>query len=202
MRERLRKGVGRLRMLDADYLAYALMDEVVDGYFTVLEQIGEDIEAAEEELLNDAGPELLPKIYRLKREALEVRRAVWPFREVLSTLARGDSSLVHEETLVYLRDLYEHTVEVIETVETLRDTLASMLDLYLSSESNRLNSVMKVLTIFAALFAPLTFLVGVYGMNFKHMPEFDQPWAYPMVWGVSVVIAGTMLYWFLKKGWW
>lgn len=201
VRERLRNGVGRLRKMGADYLAYALMDEVVDGYFDVLEEIGEDIEEAEEQLLDHAGPDLLPKIYRLKREALEVRRAVWPFREVLSTLVRGESALIQEETLVYLRDVYEHTVEVIETVETLRDTLASMLDLYLSSVSNHLNSVMKVLTIFATLFAPLTFLVGVYGMNFKHMPELDKWWGYPAVLGVSAAVAITMLTWFRSKRW-
>jgi magnesium transporter len=201
VRERLRTGAGRVRKLGADYLAYALMDEVVDGYFDVLEQIGEDIESAEEELLGEAGPTLLPEIYRLKRETLAVRRAVWPFREVLNTLARGESPLIREETLVYFRDLYEHTVEVIETVETLRDTLSSMLDLYLSSVSNHLNSIMKVLTIFATVFAPLTFLVGVYGMNFKYMPELNKPWAYPAVLGLSAVIAGTMLVWFRKKGW-
>ncbi len=157
----------------ADYLAYRIIDIVVDQYFIVLESLGEDIEMAEENLITRPMPETLQAIQHLKREMLFLRKSVWPLREAISYLERRESPLISEQTVPYLKDVYDHTIQVIDTIETYRDMLSAMLDIYLSSLSNRLNEVMKVLTIIATIFMPLTFLAGVYGMNFKNMPELE-----------------------------
>jgi magnesium transporter len=201
IRERLRTGKGRLRKMGADYLAYTLVDAIVDYYFVILEKLGDRIELLEEELVTHPKTETLKEIHTLKREMIFLRKAVWPLREVISSLQRGESALVQKTTGIYLRDVYDHTIQVIDTIETFRDILSGVLDIYLSSVSNRLNSVMKVLTIIATVFMPLTFLAGVYGMNFKHMPELEWRWGYPILWAVMVIIGVSMLVYFRKKKW-
>ncbi|MCJ7769320.1 MAG: magnesium/cobalt transporter CorA, partial [Dehalococcoidales bacterium] len=165
IRERIRKGKGRIRKMGADYLAYALVDAVVDNYFIVLEKLGEIIEGIEDKLIQAPTPETLQTIHSLKREAISLRKSVWPLRELISGLDRAETPLIHESIKIYIRDIYDHTIQVIDTIESFRDTITGMLDIYLSSVSNRMNEVMKVLTIFAAIFIPLTFIAGVYGMN-------------------------------------
>jgi magnesium transporter len=201
IRERITNGRGRIRKLGADYLAYALIDAIVDHYFVVLEQIGEKIEFLEEELITDPTPETLQTIHNLKREMIFLRKSVWPLREVVGGLERRESPLIGESIAVYLRDVYDHTIQVIDTLETFRDMISGMLDIYLSSVSNRMNEVMKVLTIIATIFIPLTLIAGIYGMNFKHMPELEQPWGYPVVWGVMLATAIVMLIYFRRKKW-
>jgi len=201
VRVRLREGKGRIRKSGADYLAYALLDQVVDNYFLVLENLGERIESLEEELTTNPSPATLKAIHHLKRELIFLRKSVWPLREAINSLERGDSSLFQAETLVYLRDLYDHTIQVMDTIETFRDMVSGMLDIYLSSISNRMNEIMKVLTIIATIFIPLTFIAGVYGMNFANMPELQWPWGYFAVWGVMILVAGGMIIFFKRKGW-
>jgi magnesium transporter len=201
IRERIRAGKGRIRKLGADFLAYTLLDAIIDNYFVVLEKLGERIEALEEQLVVNPAPVILQSIHKLKRDMILLRKSVWPLREVISALGRGDSSLIDEPTRVYLRDVYDHTIQVIDTIETFRDMLSGMLDIYLSSVSNRTNSVMKVLTIIATIFMPLTFLAGLYGMNFKYMPELDLHWAYPALLIVMAAIAISMLIYFRIKKW-
>jgi len=201
IRERLRKGKGRIRTMPPDYLAYALIDAVVDHYFIVLEKIGEQIEFLEEELVTDPTPETLQAIHHLKRELIFLRKSVWPLRELISGLERGETRLIQEKTTIFLRDVYDHTIQVIDTVETLRDMVSGMLDIYLSSLSNRMNEVMKVLTIIATLFIPMTFIAGIYGMNFEIMPELKWSWGYPLVWCIIIAIAIVMLTYFKKKKW-
>lgn len=201
VRDRIRKGKGRLRRMGADYLAYALMDALVDNYFIVLERLGEQIESIEEELVADPGQETLHEIHTLKREMIFLRKSVWPLREVISGMERVESALIKDQTDVFLRDLYDHTIQVIDTVETYRDMLSGMLDMYLSSVSNRMNEVMKVLTIIATIFIPLTFIAGIYGMNFKYMPELEWPSGYFVVWGVMLFIGACMVVFFKRKKW-
>jgi magnesium transporter len=201
IRERIRTGKGRIRRMGADYLAYALLDLVVDNYFTVLEQVGEKVEFLEEELVTSPTPETLQTIHNLKREMIFLRKSVWPLREVVGALERGESSLIKESTGIYLRDVYDHTIQVIDTIETFRDMISGMLDIYLSSVSNRMNEVMKVLTIIATIFIPLTLIAGIYGMNFQYMPELGWRWGYPIVWLVMLAIGAVMLVYFRRKKW-
>jgi len=201
IRERVRKGKGRIRKMGADYLAYALMDAVVDNYFLILERHGELLEELEDRVVMDPRPETMREIHQLKREMIFLRRSVWPLREVINSLERGESSLIHKTSRVYLRDVYDHTIQVIDTVETYRDMLSGMHDTYLSSISNRMNEVMKVLTIIATIFIPLTFIAGIYGMNFDFMPELKWRWAYFSVWGVIVAVTVLMVFYFKRKKW-
>jgi magnesium transporter len=201
VRVRMRSGRGRLRKEGADYLAYALVDAIVDHYFEVLEALGDDIEAVEEEVVEVPTQETLRTIHVLKRELIYLRRAVWPLREAVNSLLRDDSELVTDATRVFLRDLYDHAVHVLDSVETLRDIVSGMLDVYLSSASNRMNQVMKVLTVMSSIFIPLTFIAGVYGMNFEQMPELKTSWGYPAVLLLMVAIAGGQLLMFRRKGW-
>jgi magnesium transporter len=201
VRGRLRKGMGRIRKLGPDYLAYALLDAIVDQYFLVLEKMGERIEALEENLMSDASPETAKAIHHLKRNLILLRKSVWPVREVISRLEVGESSLIEDRTRLFFRDVYDHAVHVIDTIETFRDMASGMIDVYLSSTSNKLNEVMKVLTIIATIFIPMTFFVGVYGMNFKYMPELEWPWAYPMLWLFMIALGLSMLAYFRKKKW-
>ncbi len=200
VRERLRTNKGRIRRLGADYLAYTLLDALVDIHFVILEDLDERIEELEDELVAAPGAATLHKIHQFKREMIFLRRSVWPLREVISAMQRQET-LVREETRVFLRDVYDHTIQVVETVETYRDVIAGMLDLYLSSLSFRMNEVMKVLTIIATIFIPLTFIAGVYGMNFEWMPELHWRWAYPTLWVLMAAIAGGMVVYFRKKKW-
>ncbi len=201
VKERLRSDKSRLRKMGADYLAYSLVDAVVDNYFSILERLGEKIELLEERLVSNPATETLKEIHFLKREMIFLRKAVWPLREVINTMERGESPLIKESTRVYLRDTYDHTIQIIDTVETFRDMASGMLDIYLSSVSNRMNAVMKVLTIIATIFMPLTFLAGIYGMNFKYMPELEWRLGYPVFWLVIIGITATMLIFFKKKDW-
>ena len=201
IRERIRNDKGQIRARGADYLAYALVDAIVDGCFSILETIGERVEGLEDKLVTHPNPETFRSIHGLKREMILLRKAMWPLREVVNGLTRGDSSLVQEGTCVYLRDVYDHTVQVIDTIESFRDMVSGMLEIYLSSVSNRMNEVMKVLTIIATVFIPLTFIAGIYGMNFKYMPELEWRGAYPIVLGVMVAVAGVMFCYFRRKRW-
>jgi len=201
VRERIRKNKGRVRKMGADYLAYALMDAVVDNYFLIIEKLGEKVEFMEEELITAPTPKTMQTIHKWKRETILLRKSVWPLREAVSGLERGESKLIQKTTRVYLRDLYDHTIQVIDTVETFRDMISGMLDIYLSSMSNKMNEVMKVLTIIATIFIPLTFIAGVYGMNFTHMPELEWSWSYPMVLLIMLGVAVFMLRYFRKRQW-
>jgi magnesium transporter len=201
VRERLRGNRGKIRKHGADYLAYALIDAIVDGHFVILEKIGDKIEKLEDELLSRPSPETLHQIHNLKREMILLRKSVWPLRELIGRLQRAESPLIAENTGIFLRDVYDHTIQIIDTVETFRDMLAGMLDLYLSSISNRMNEIMKVLTIIATIFIPLTFFAGVYGMNFDYLPELRWRWGYAAFWGLSIVCALGMVRFFRGKKW-
>jgi magnesium transporter len=201
VRERLRLAKGRIRSRGVDYLAYTLIDAVVDGYFEVLEKIGDQIEELETRALTDGTTDTMHAIHVLRREALVLRRAVWPLRDALGPMYRGDVAQVREETRVFLRDVHDHAVQVIDAVESLREMLSAAMDLHVSNVSNRMNEVMKVLTIIATIFIPLSFFAGVYGMNFEHMPELALPWAYPALLAFMAVLALGMLGYFKHKGW-
>jgi magnesium transporter len=201
IRERIRNSKGRIRRAGADYLAYALVDAIVDHYFVILEKMGEKIESLEEELVTNPTPETLQIIHKLKRNLIFLRKSVWPLREVINALERGESPLITEPTGIYLRDVYDHSIQVIDTIETFRDMVSGMLDIYLSSLSNRMNEVMKVLTIIATIFIPLTFIAGIYGMNFKFMPELEWHWGYPTALIVMLLIVGSMFIYFRRKKW-
>jgi magnesium transporter len=201
VRNRIRKGKGRIRKNGADYLAYALVDSIVDSNFIVLEELGDEIESLQNDLIAEPEPEDLQAILRLKRDMLAFRKATWPLREILGALLREGSSLIGKDILVYLRDVYDHVIQVVDTVETYREMLSAMLDIYLSSVGNKMNEIMKVLTIIATIFIPMTFLAGVYGMNFKYMPELSWKFAYPLFWVIVLTILGAMFIWFKRKKW-
>jgi len=207
IRERLRNAKGRIRKMGSDYLAYALLDAMVDSYFAILEKIGERIESMEEQLVANPTEKTLHQIHTMKREMISLRKSIWPLREVISGVQRSESSLISETTGLYLRDVYDHTIQVIDTVESFRDMVSGMLDIYLSSISNKMNEVMKVLTIIATIFIPLTFIAGIYGMNFNpekspwNMPELNWYWGYPAVWLVMAVVLVIMLIYFRRKKW-
>lgn len=201
VRERIRSGKGRIRKMEADYLVYSLLDAIVDNYFVILEKIGEKIEEIEEKLITNPTPQTLQTIHNLKREMISLRRSVWPLRELISGLERTESSLIKKTTNIYLRDVYDHTIQVIDTIESLRDMVSGMLDTYLSSISNRMNEVMKVLTIIATIFIPLTFIAGIYGMNFQYMPELGWRGGYFGVLLVMLIVCVGMGIYFKKKKW-
>jgi magnesium transporter len=200
VRNRLRTGRG-IRQKPADYLAYALIDAIVDNYFLLLEKFGDEVEQLEEEVLTHPTPATLARIHHFKREMLLLRKSVWPLREVLSSLSRDESPLISQETRFFLRDVYDHSIHIIDTIETMRDLLSGMLDLYMSSISQRMNEIMKTLTIFASIFMPLTFIAGVYGMNFDYMPELRWFWGYPIVLAVMALIAGGLVLLFKTRKW-
>jgi len=201
IRERIRKGVGRVREMGPDYLAYALIDAVVDGYFVVLERMGERIEELEDELVSDPRKATLNDIHALKRAMIFLRKSVWPLREVVSRLERAESPLIQKETGIFFRDIYDHAIQVIDNIETFREMLSGMLDMYLSSISNRMNEVMKVLTIIGTIFIPLTFIAGIYGMNFDFMPEIHWRGGYFLVWGVMIAIGVSLVVYFKRRKW-
>jgi magnesium transporter len=201
VRKRIREGKSRLAKGGPDYLAYTLIDTVVDNYFIVLENLGEQIETLEEELVTDPDPGTLHAIHDLKQELIFLRKSVWPLREVISALERGESRMFQETSLIYLRDAYDHIIQIIDTIETFREMASGMLDIYLSSVSNHMNEVMKVLTIISTVFIPLSFVVGLYGMNFKYMPELGWKWGYAMVWAVIILTVTGMILYFRRKRW-
>lgn len=201
IRQRITANKGRIRKQGADYLLYCLVDSIVDHYFLVIERISEQLDELEEDLLENPGEHLLHELYRTKRELLHIRKAVWPLREVISRLEKDDLALVKKGTKIYLRDVYDHIIHVIDTVETYRDVLSSMVDLYQSSISNKINAVMKVLTIISTIFIPLTFIVGVYGMNFENMPELKWQYGYFGVMGFMLAISIWMVFLFKRRKW-
>ena len=202
VRDRLRKGGPRMRNGGPDYLAYALIDAIVDSYFHILEQIGDEIEELEDRIITDPEQSDLQSIHNLRREMILLRKSVWPLRELLSSLQRNENGIVRHQTQIYIRDVYDHTIQIIDTIESYRDMAMGMLETYLSSLSNRMNEVMKVLTVIATIFIPLTFLAGVYGMNFKHFPELQIEWMYPWgFWGFIIICGGLMYFYFKHKKW-
>ena len=187
--------------MGADYLCYSLLDAIVDYYFVVLEKTGEKIEILEEELVANPGPETLASIHALRREMIFFRKSAWPLREALSRLGRLGSPLLDETVNIFIQDVYDHAIQVLDTAETYREMVSGMLETYLSSVSNRMNEVMKVLTIIATIFIPLTFIAGIYGMNFEYMPELKWHWGYFSIWGVMAVVTLAMVYFFRRKRW-
>ena len=207
VRERIRQGKGQIRRMGPDYLLYALMDALTDEFFPVLETYGERIEELEDAVILHPEPATLNEIHRIKRELLMLRRTAWPEREVINSLQREEAHLIRPETRVFLRDCYDHTIQVIDIIETYRDLASGLLEVYLSSASNRLNEVMKVLTIISTIFIPLSFIAGVYGMNFNtaksplNMPELDWFYGYPMSLAIMAAVAGALVLYFRRKGW-
>lgn len=201
IRERIRNNIGRMRKAGADYLVYTLIDAIVDNYFIIIEKLGEKIENLEDKVISQPKTANLRVIHKLRRDLIFLRKSVWPLREVISILQRGESSLILESTNVYFRDVYDHTIQVIDTIETLRDIISGMLDIYLSSASNRMNEIMKMLTIIATIFIPLTFITGIYGMNFRYMPEIKWVWGYPIVLLGMLIIGIVMVIYFKRKKW-
>jgi magnesium transporter len=207
VRERIRHGKGRIRSMGPDYLVYALVDALIDEFFPVLEVYGERIEDLEDVVIQRPEPATLNEVNRIKRGLLMLRRTVWPEREVINALQREEAHLIQPETRVFLRDAYDHTIQVIDMIETDRDLAAGLLEVYLSSASNRLNEVMKVLTIISTIFIPLSFIAGVWGMNFRpeaspfNMPELNWFFGYPMALAIMVAVAGALVVYFRRKGW-
>ena len=201
LRTRILTGKGRVRKMKSDYLAFVLADIMIDQYFIILEDIGDTIESIESELIINPGNANQEAIYRMKRRLVYVSRTIWPVRELVNEMERSDHALIRDESRIYFRNIYDHTVQIIETLDSLRDLTSSMMDLYLSSVSLKLNEIMKVLTIFSALFIPLTFFAGVYGMNFKNFPELGWQWGYAMFWCVCIVATIVMLFYFYRKKW-
>ena len=207
LRDRIRNNDSRLRVHGSDYLYYRLMDIVVDNYFVILERIGERIEDLETRLLGNPTREILHEIHKLKRELIFVRRSVWPLREVISGLQRHETSMIRDETKLFLRDIYDHSIQVIDTMESYRDMVSGMIDIYLSSQGNKMNEVMKTLTIMASIFIPLTFIAGIYGMNFNpdvsplNMPELNWFYGYPAALAVMGAVAGGLVLYFKRKKW-
>lgn len=201
VRERIRNGKGQIRKMGPDYLAYSLIDAIVDNYFIIMEKLGERIEVLEEDLVTNPRSDTLKSFHKMQKDMIFLRKSIWPVREVVSSLQRGESKLIQESTSVYFHDIYDHTIEVIDMIEGLRDTVSRMHDIYLSSISNKLNEIMKVLTIISTIFIPLTFIAGVYGMNFEYMPELKSRWGYPAIWIIMAATAILMLNYFRKKRW-
>lgn len=199
--ERIENTNSRLRMMKADYLAHAMLDLIVDHYFSVLEKLGENIETLEESLVGIPNINMLHTLHSLRREILMMRKQVWPIREVISTLARGESMLVEESTRIYFHDIYDHLIQVLDMVEMYREALSGMLDLYLSSSNMKMNEIMKLLTIIATIFIPLTFITGIYGMNFMYMPELKLTWGYPAALLVMLAVSLGMVFYFRKRKW-
>lgn len=201
IRDRIRTAKGRIRKMGCDYLAYSLLDAIVDNYFLVLEEQGDKIETVQEAVVEHADQKMLQEIHRLKREMVFMRKNLWPLRELVNGLDKSESDLINPTLQPYLRDVYEHTIQIIDSVEMLRDMLAGSLDTYMTTISNRMNEVMKVLTIIATIFIPLTFIAGIYGMNFEYMPELSWRFAYPGVWIVMLLTSLGMVLFFKRKHW-
>lgn len=201
IRTRLRQAKGRVRKMGADYLFYALIDAVVDSYFHIIEKIGDAVEEIEEEIMNNANKNSLIKLYELKRELIFLRKQVWPMRDMINNMIRSESEFITKNTHIFLRDLLDHSTRIIDTVETYRDLLSGIMDVYLSNTSNRMNEVMKVLTIMSSIFIPVTFVAGVYGMNFEFMPELKSPYGYAITWGIMLTMMIGQIIYFKRKKW-
>ena len=201
IRARIQYNKGKIKKGGADYLAYSLLDAIVDGYFKVLDRIGDEIEDIEEKLFTNPESSILQDLHDLRQELIFFRKTVWPLRTIMNELDRQETELIEDSTSVYLRDLYDHVVQVIETLETFREMLSGHLEVYLSTISNKTNEIMKFLTIIGTIFIPLTFIAGVYGMNFKHMPELEWRWGYYLIWAIMIGIGVALLAYFRKKNW-
>lgn len=207
VRVRIRRNKGITRRMGTDYLMYLLLDSIIDGYYPVLEQFGERIENLEEEVVSNPTTQTLAKIHQIKRELLVLRRTIWPQRDSISLILREGSDVICDEVLLYFRDCYDHTIQILDMVETYRELSSSLMEVYLSSVNNKMNEVMKTLTVISTIFIPLTFIVGVYGMNFSpaaspfNMPELHWYFGYPMVWLIMFLIAGGLVYYFFQRGW-
>lgn len=201
VRTRIRSGKGPISKTGADYVAYAIIDSVVDKYYPILEDLGEEIESIEHQTISDPTRKTLERIYHVKRELLDMRRAVWPQRDAISSLVRDETPFVSDTVRVYLRDCYDHIIQLMDVVDTYREVASNLMDIYLSTLSNKTNEVMKVLTIMASLFIPLTFIVGIYGMNFEYMPELTWKLGYPAIWLVMISVAVGMICFFKRRGW-
>ena len=201
IRTRLRTGKGRVRKLAADYLAYALMDAVVDCYFTAIEMIGDKVEVIEEQILNDNNQNSVIELYQLKREIIYLRKQIWPMRDLLNNMIRSETVLINETSQIYLRDLNDHVTRIIDALETYRDLLSGIMDIYLNTNANKMNEIMKVLTIMSSIFIPITFLAGVYGMNFENMPELRTQHGYYVLLGIMLTVVISLLFYFKRKKW-
>ncbi len=205
--DRLNIKKSRIRSLEADYLAYALMDNVTDHYFSLLDTISEQLEQIEDELLDEPDEQTFQNIHALRKEVIFTRKSTWPTRDMLNTVIRDESEFIRESTKIYIRDVYDHMVQVLDNVENYRDTIMSMHDMYMSHVSNKMNEVMKVLTIIATIFIPLTFVAGIYGMNFDteaspyNLPELSWYYGYPAFWGIIIILVVIMVIYFKKKDW-
>ncbi|MBK1989173.1 magnesium/cobalt transporter CorA [Sphaerospermopsis aphanizomenoides BCCUSP55] len=207
VRTRIKKNKGIIRKQESDYLAYALLDAIIDGFFPVLELYGERIEELEQEVIVKPSPQTLQQIYQIRRELLQLRRAIWPQRDAINSLIRDGSEIISDEVRIYLRDCYDHTVQVMDMVETYRELTSGLMDVYLSAVSNKMNEIMKLLTVVSSIFIPLTFVAGIYGMNFNtekspyNMPELNWYWGYPLCLALMAVIAGGLIFFFWRRGW-
>jgi len=201
IRKRIRAKKYRINTLSSDFLAYSLIDIIIDNYYVILESFGEQVEHLEDILLVNPTKESLHEIHSLKRKVLHLRRSVWPLRELITNFERSESELIETSTHQYIRDIYDHVIQIIDTVETYRDSLSGMLDIYLSSVNNRMNEIMKVLTIISTIFIPLTFITGLYGMNFKYMPELSLKWGYPAVISIMIITVTGLIIYFKRKKW-
>ena len=207
VRRRIKFNKASIRDMGSDYLAYALWDSIIDGFFPILEIYGEKIEDLEDKVIFNPSNSSLAEVYQIKRELLALRRAIWPQRNALNTLIRDGSSVINPDILIFLRDCYDHTVQIIDIIETYRELASSLTDIYLSSISNKMNEIMKLLTVISSIFIPLTFIAGIYGMNFNtnaspwNMPELSWYWGYPLCWILMIAIAGFLVYFFWKRGW-
>jgi magnesium transporter len=201
VRDRLRKGAGQIRRMGPDCLLHAILDTIIDNYFPFLERVGEAVEDLENDVIRNPSRRTIGRVHDVKRDLLDVRRSIWPLRDAVNTLLRDESPLIDKTTRLYLRDCYDHTIRVLDILEIHREIAGGLMDIYLSSLSNKMNEVMKVLTVIATIFIPLTFIVGVYGMNFEAMPELHWVWGYPLVWVIMLLVALGMLLFFYRKGW-
>jgi magnesium transporter len=201
VRDRIRGNQGRVRKEGADYLFYLLLDVLIDGYFPVLESYGDRIEDLEDKILRNPTYEMMEEMYDVRRELLALRRLIWPMRNVMNILIRGTNDLISHDVQIYLRDCYDHVIQLLDIIETYRELAASLMDVYLSSMSNKMNEVMKFLTVISTIFIPLTFIAGLYGMNFRYMPELDWHWGYFGSLFLMAAIAGSLLYFFWRRGW-
>jgi len=201
VRNRIRSGKGLIRGKGSDYLAYAIADTIIDGYYPVLEKVGDRLEAMESEVIENPSPEVLLNLNRMKNQLINLRRSIWPQREAINSLLRDDFDLISDDVRIYLRDTYDHCVQSSEVAEMFREMATGLMNTDLSAIANRTNEVMKVLTIMASIFIPLTFMAGIYGMNFEHMPELHYRYSYPLLWAAMSVTAVGMLIYFWRKGW-
>ncbi|MDB9507210.1 MAG: magnesium/cobalt transporter CorA [Microcystis aeruginosa] len=201
VRDRIRTSQGRVRKSGADYLTYLLLDTIIDGYFPVVEHYEDRIEALEDMIISDPDRDTMQEIYDVRRELLALRRLIWPMRNVLHLLMRDHHGIVSDEVQIYFRDSYDHVIQILEIIEAYRELAASLMDVYMSTMGNKLNEIMKFLTVISTIFIPLTFIVGVYGMNFENMPELKGEWSYFLVWLVMLAVAGGLIFYFWRKGW-